>query len=325
MMFPHNVKIIPVVAKWLWVAGVVVPLAIPWIVTERYYFYMIALSGIWTILALSLNFVVGYTGQVSLCHGSFFGIGAYTSALLVLEAGWSYWLALPGAGLLSGVIGFLIGIPALRSRGPYFAICTLGFGMIVTIILENWISLTGGSNGISNIPPPDSIPIPSLGNILFNSAASQYYLILATIYFMLFFTRRLVDSRTGRAFLAIRRDEALAESIGVDPKRYKLIAFAMVFLRRGGRKLLLLAGSLYHPGDLFDQRFLRGFDLFGGRGGWHAGRPHPGDITPHPDPGVSASDSRIPDGGLRLASFPDDRFYAPGGDGRISFAGHPLE
>jgi branched-chain amino acid transport system permease protein len=228
------------IVEWgLWTGGAVISLGIPWIVTERYYFYMIALSGIWTILALSLNFVLGYAGQVSLCHGSFFGIGAYTSVLLVQEAGWSYWLALPAAALFSGVIGFLIGIPALRSKGPYFAICTLGFGMIVTILLENWISLTGGTNGISNIPPPDPIPLLFWGKISFHSMAPQYYLILATIYFLLFFTRRLVDSRTGRAFLAIRRNEALAESVGVDPRRYKLTAFTIGSFFAG------VAGSFY--------------------------------------------------------------------------------
>jgi branched-chain amino acid transport system permease protein len=188
---------------------------------------MITLSGIWTILVLSLNIVLGYTGQVSMCHGSFFGIGAYASTLLVMKAGWSYWLVLPVAALLSAFVGFLIGIPALRSKGSYFAICTLGFGIIVTIILDNWIGLTGGPSGISNIPPPDSIVLPSLREIAFHSAASQYYLILVTIYFLLFFTRRLIDSRSGRAFLALRRDEVLAESIGINPMRYKLLAFTI--------------------------------------------------------------------------------------------------
>jgi len=227
------------IERGLWAGITVLLLAVPWMITERYYAYVIALSGIWTILVLSLNILVGYTGQVSLCHGSFFGIGAYTSTLLVLKAGWSYWLALPVAALLAGAIGCLIGIPALRSKGSYFAICTLGFGMIVTIILDNWISLTGGSNGISSIPPPDPIVLPSLGEITFQSQESQYYLILVTIYFLLFFTRRVMDSRTGRAFLAVRRDEALAESIGVDPMRYKLLAFTMGAFFAG------VAGSFY--------------------------------------------------------------------------------
>ena len=223
----------------LWVGITVLLLTVPWMITERYYSYMIGLSGIWTILVLSLNIVLGYTGQVSMCHGSFFGIGAYTSTLLVMKAGWSYWLALPVAAILSAFIGFLIGIPALRSKGSYFAICTMGFGIIVTIILDNWISLTGGPSGIYSIPPPDSIVLPFLREIAFHSPASQYYLILVTIYFLLFFTRRLIDSRTGRAFLAVRRDEVLGESIGIDPMRYKLLAFTIGAFFAG------VAGSFY--------------------------------------------------------------------------------
>lgn len=229
-----------IVDQGLWWAGItVLLLVVPWMITERYYSYMIALSGIWTILVLSLNIVLGYTGQVSMCHGSFFGIGAYTSTLLVMKSGWSYWLALPGAAILSAFIGFLIGIPALRSKGSYFAICTLGFGIIVTIILNNWIGLTGGSSGIYNIPSPDSIVLPFQKEIAFHSPVSQYYLILVTIYFLLFLTRRLIDSRSGRAFLAVRMDEVLAESIGIDPMRYKLLAFTIGAFFAG------VAGSFY--------------------------------------------------------------------------------
>lgn len=231
-----NSKIIEV---GLWVGITVLILTVPWMITDRYYFYMIALSGTWTILVLSLNIVLGYTGQVSMCHGSFFGIGAYTSTLLVMKSGWSYWLALPVAAILSSFIGVLIGIPALRSKGSYFAICTLGFGIIVTIILDNWIGLTGGSGGIYNIPPPNSIILPSQKEISFHSPASQYYLILFIIYFLLFLTRRLIDSRSGRAFLAVRRDEVLAESIGIDPMRYKLLAFTLGAFFAG------VAGSFY--------------------------------------------------------------------------------
>ncbi len=223
----------------LWVGITVLLLTVPWMITERYYSYIIALSGIWTILVLSLNIILGYTGQVSICHGSFFGIGAYTSTLLVMKLGWSYWFALPVAAIMSAFVGFLIGIPALRSKGSYFAICTMGFGIIVTIILENWISLTGGSSGIYGIPPPDSIVLFSQKEISFHSPASQYYLILVTTCFLLFFTRRLIDSRTGRAFLAIRRDEVLAESIGVDPMRFKLLAFTIGAFFAG------VAGSFY--------------------------------------------------------------------------------
>ena len=131
---------------------------LPTIIKDSYFLYMAILSGIFVILALSLNVIVGYAGQMSFCHSAFFGVGAYTSAILVMNLKFSFWLALPLAMVAALILAFIIGYPSLRLRGPYFAIVTVGCAEVVRSILYNWVDLTGGTHGPSQDTPsgPDT-------------------------------------------------------------------------------------------------------------------------------------------------------------------------
>ena len=145
--------------KWFYVFLLVLALLLPWLITNRYHFQIVIMGCLFSIATLSMNLILGYTGQASLAHAGFFGIGAYGVALLT-KGGLSFWLALPLSALLAAGIGFLIGLPTLRTRGSYFAISTMCFGVIISIVAGNWIELTGGYNGIVGIPLPNPLPFP---------------------------------------------------------------------------------------------------------------------------------------------------------------------
>jgi branched-chain amino acid transport system permease protein len=185
-----------------------------------YFIDVAILSGIYIILALGLNVVVGFAGLLNLGFVAFYAIGAYAYALLNTKYGLGFWPALPFSLLLTTISGFILAIPALRLRGDYLAIVTLGFGEIVRLILNNWDSLTKGPNGISGIAPPFIMSI-SLGKI-----SSYYYLVLFFVMLTVFITKRVYSSKIGRAWIAIREDEIAASVIGINTTLYKLYAFA---------------------------------------------------------------------------------------------------
>jgi branched-chain amino acid transport system permease protein len=211
-------------APWAVIAAAVV---IPLVISNKYYLNILIMSGIWSIVALSLNLILGYTGQVNLAHGAFFGIGAYASALLMLKLHMNFWLALPLASAVAGFFGFLIGLPALRTRGSYFAIGTMCFNIIVTLIVDRWEGLTEGARGLMGIPGPAPIPLPGGGEIAFKTQAAQYYLVLAFLLLTLFVLRRTMHSLVGRTFRAIRGNEELAEAVGIHPMKTKLLSFTI--------------------------------------------------------------------------------------------------
>ena len=213
--------------KWLILIILAIAVIIPQVVTNKYYMNILIMSGIWSIAALSLNLILGYTGQVNLAHGAFFGIGAYASALLMLKLNWNFWLALPLASALAGFFGFLIGLPALRTRASYFAIGTLCFNIIVTLIVDRWEGLTEGARGLMGIPGPAPIPLPWGGQIAFKTQANQYYLVLAFVLLTIFVLRRIVQSLVGRTFRAIRGNEELAEAVGIHAMRVKMLSFTV--------------------------------------------------------------------------------------------------
>ena len=212
---------------------------VPVIFPSDYMLHIFIHSGIMVLLALGLGLIVGYAGQMSICHATFFAIGGYVSALLTKNWDLSFWIALPFAGLAASAFGLLLGYPSLRIKGIYFAIATLGFGIVCTAVIHNWISLTNGPMGISKIPYPDPLPLPFGKTITFNSLSSYYFLVLACILFCLFVLHRIAGSPVGRAFKAIREDEILAEFCGISLLRFKLIAFSVGCLFAG------FAGSLY--------------------------------------------------------------------------------
>jgi branched-chain amino acid transport system permease protein len=164
--------------------------------------------------------VVGYTGLLNLGFAAFYAIGAYSYALLNTMLGIGFWSALPLSVIITTVAGFLLAFPALRLRGDYLAIVTLGFGEIVRLVLNNWDSLTKGPNGISGIDAPTFFGA-SLGNL-----SAYYYLVLFFVLLTVFVMRRVEDSKIGRAWIAIREDEIATSAMGISTMRYKLYACA---------------------------------------------------------------------------------------------------
>ena len=245
--------------KWPIFVILIFFICLPIFVQAKYPLHLLIMVGIWSIATSSLNLILGYTGQASLGHAAFFGIGAYASALLMIKIGFSFWLALPLASLVAALCGFLIGLPALRTRGSYFAIATLGFKLIVTIIIEHWEDFTQGGAGISGIPKADPIPLPFLGEVAFTTITGQYYLVLFFLTLTLFFIYRIVHSPVGRTYLAIRGSEALAESMGINSMWNKIVSFTVSAFFAG------LAGALYASYHGFispdTSNFHIGFDL----------------------------------------------------------------
>ncbi len=199
--------------------------------TERYAQDVAVLVLVYVCLGLGLNVVVGLCGLLDLGYIAFYGVGAYTYALLSIHYDLSFWLSLPIAACLAAVAGCIIGYPTLRMRGDYLAIVTLGFGEIVRILLNNWMSLTNGPNGLLGIKSP-GIYLPSLADgfsfehLYMRKLEYLYYVILVLAVFTVIAVRRLNFSRIGRAWEAIREDETAAEVMGVNTFLLKLLAYA---------------------------------------------------------------------------------------------------
>ncbi len=168
--------------------------------------------GIYVVLTLSLNLLNGYVGLLSIGHAAFYAIGAYASAKLTMEAGLPWLLALPASGLVAGFFGFLVAKPTLRLSGIYLTLVTLGFHMILFLVLQNWMGFTNGPLGIMDIPAPSAFGY-ELG-----SGRSYYYLVLALSVLTLLSMHRLLTCRFGRALTAIRENELAAEATGVTPR-----------------------------------------------------------------------------------------------------------
>ncbi|MGC2692550.1 MAG: branched-chain amino acid ABC transporter permease [Desulfobaccales bacterium] len=216
-----------------WVLFALVVLAILAGLDNEYYFTLLNFVGIHTLLVVGLNLLVGYAGQISLGHAAFFGLGAYTSGILTATCGVNPWLALLAGLAVSGGAAFLIGVPALKLRGYYLAMATLGFGIIVSIILSQAQPLTGGPSGLSGIPPL------TLAGFPLNTARRLYPLIWLMVGLILALSANLVDSGAGRALRALHDSEAAAASLGVNTARLKLKIFIWSALYAS------LAGSLY--------------------------------------------------------------------------------
>jgi branched-chain amino acid transport system permease protein len=204
------------------------------------------LVAIYAVLAFSLTLVTGTAGQVSLGQAGIFALGAYASALLVKEHGWSFWAALPFAGLFAAVLGAVIVSPALRLRGHYVSIATLGIGAMVSAALLNFEDVTHGPLGVTNIPPP------SLFGYAFDSPRSYYLLSLAVLLICAGLLVLLQRSQLGRAWTAIREDEVAAQSAGVPVSSYKSLAFAIGGFAAGLAGSLLAHQYTYISPDIFN-------------------------------------------------------------------------
>lgn len=186
-----------------------------------YYRDVMTLTGMYIVLALGLNIVVGQAGLLNLGYAAFYAIGAYTYAILSAAFGLSFWPGLAMGALAAAGFAAVLGLATLKLRGDYFAIVTLGLGEITRIVLNNWDSLTGGPNGISKIGRP------VIAGYELHTTLDFYYLILLIVMVAVFAMHRLISSRIGRAWVAIREDEIAAEAMGINTFRLKLLAFVL--------------------------------------------------------------------------------------------------
>ena len=186
-----------------------------------------------TILAVALNLLLGYAGQISLGHAAFFGLGAYGSAVLSTTYEWNPWLALTVVALVVGGLAFTIGFPILKLKGHYLAMATLGMGIIVYIVFNEWIDMTEGPSGFSGIPNLE------LGPLVFDSDIKNYYLVWSFVLGCVLLSVNLANSRIGRAFRAIHDAEVAARVMGVNARLLKVQVFALSAM------ICAIAGSLY--------------------------------------------------------------------------------
>jgi branched-chain amino acid transport system permease protein len=221
-------------------------LVFPWVLGSDYWLNMVNLAIGFSVACLGLNIVLGYGGQLSLAQAAFWGVGAYTSALLTVKFGMSAWLGMLAAFIVAALFGVLLGIPTLKLSGHYLAMTTIGFGIILQLILINAIELTGGSDGIAKIPSP------WIGPYELKSPSSFFYVAAVSLILLTWASIRLKNSRVGRAFMAIRENEMAAETAGVDTTYYKITAFALSAGYGGfGGWLFAHSGSHYISPDTF--------------------------------------------------------------------------
>ncbi len=212
-------------------AGVI--LALPLGLGNSYYLNVLVFVGIYSLITIGLSLLMGYTGQISLGHAAFFGLGAYTSGVLSTKFGVSPWLALLAAIFVTGGIAFLIAAPALKLKGHYLAMATLAFGYIVFIVFNQASSLTGGPSGFGEIPRF------RLGNFLLRSDVHYYYLVWTLVIVVLLVSLNIIHSRVGRALRSIHEGELTANIMGVNTAKYKIQVFVLSAVYAS------LAGSLY--------------------------------------------------------------------------------
>lgn len=205
----------------------------PSLFSGGYLMNVLVFVGIHTMLAIGLNLLLGYAGQISLGHAGFFGLGAYLSGVLTTTYAWNPWLAMPLAAALVGVIAFLIGFPILKLKGHYLAMATLGLGIIIYIVFNETVDLTGGPSGLSGIPNL------TLVGITFDSDVKNYYLIWTFTLLVVLFAVNLANSRVGRALRAVHDSEVAARVMGVNARLLKVQIFALSAV------ISALAGSLY--------------------------------------------------------------------------------
>ena len=214
-----------------WFIALMVCLAIFPFFVKNYYVYMANYMAINIIVAVGLNLLVGYTGQISLGHAGFFAIGAYGTVVFMTKAHFPFLLALPAGGLVAALFGFLLGIPALRLEGPYLSIATLGFGLTITQVIGR-VEFFGGRQGLHT--PPLTI-----GPWHLESDRDFYYLLVFITLILVLVARNIIKTKVGRAFIAIRDADIAAETMGVNLTYYKTLAFAVSAFYAG------IAGGLY--------------------------------------------------------------------------------
>lgn len=222
----------PILFRRNFVAAGVLLIALVPLFLSPYYIFVANLILIYIILAIGLNIVLGYAGQLSFSNGAIFGIGAYATGLLRLDYGCPYWLALPLGALTATVLGILVALPALRLKGHYLALASIAFAQSTIWILVHWDGLTHGTSGFVLEPVEFSL-------IGLNSHAGMLYLSLAAAIVCVVMASNILQSPVGRAFVAIRESEHAASALAIDLTRYKIYAYGISSLYAG------VAGGLF--------------------------------------------------------------------------------
>lgn len=200
-----------------------------------FFLLIVIYVGIYSVLAMSLNLVVGYTGLLSLCQAAFFAIGAYTTAIGMVTLKLNFWLIFPLSGVIASLLGLLVGLPTIRLKGDYLAIATLGFGEIVRNVILNWDPVTRGPLGFTGVPNPSFFGYP------LNPFKKWPFVILVWVFVLLVYLlfRYFLKSRFGRALKAVREDEIAVSSLGINPVKFKIAAFLI------GGFIAGMAGSIW--------------------------------------------------------------------------------
>jgi branched-chain amino acid transport system permease protein len=216
------------------IAFLMMILATPTLLSHDYYYLSIlTMAGIFAIIVLGLNLLLGFAGQISLGHAALFGISAYTTAILTGTYGLPLAMGTISAVLLTALVALVVGMPVLKLKGYYLAMATLGFGLIVYIFFNEAIALTGGPSGFVGIPPLQ------IAGFIFDSDLSYFYLVWVTVAVVLLISLNLIHSRVGRALMALHASDKAAQSMGINSARYKLFIFVLSALFAG------IAGVLY--------------------------------------------------------------------------------
>jgi branched-chain amino acid transport system permease protein len=218
-------------------AGFALLLVLPVVVVNPYARHVVITALLFAFAALGLNVVFGYAGQHAFGHPVLFGVGAYASAILSMSAGWPVTVAVVAAGLVTALVAAAIGYPCFRLRGIYFGVATFAFARVIYIVAQNWIGLTRGPMGIPSITRLELLPAEWSAGL--GADVQLHAALVALLALVLMLLGRVIDSPTGRAWIAIRENENLAASVGIHPLRYKMAAFA------GGGFLAGLGGALY--------------------------------------------------------------------------------
>src|SRR5262252_8369067 len=213
--------------RWCLLVAAVIIAVLPFVFQDSYWRTNLIVCAINIMLAIGLDFILGYAGQLNLGHSAFYGIGAYASTLLIMKLGVPFWMAFVFAMVLSGAAGMALSIFAVRLRGHYLAIASLGFAVIVHQILLNWISLTQGPLGIYGIAPPPAFVIGGVVIADFRNLAAFFYLVAGFAFLSYILLSQLVRSPIGETLTAIREDEMSAASLGINGAAWKVFAFGV--------------------------------------------------------------------------------------------------
>jgi len=215
------------------IALAIFPFVVHHIEGIQHYIDIMVFVGIFSLISIGLSLLMGYAGQISLGHAAFFGIGAYTSAVLTGKFGFNPWIALLVGILLTGAIAYLVGVPSLKLRGHYLAMATLGFGIIIFIVFNEWDTMTAGPSGFPDIPGI------SIAGYQIDTDIKYYGFVWIVVLLILLFSINIIHSRIGRAFRSIHGSEDAANAMGVNTSSLKIQIFVMSAIYAS------IAGSLY--------------------------------------------------------------------------------